>query len=459
MRKILFAFGIALALTTIAPAQDTANIWVSPAGGSCSRSATPVVYNASTACGTIAAAWNLAQGGDTIIAKGGTYSAGFSASGAKSSTVTIQSATGENAWFAGDGDLSGVTNMTVQDERNVHGQGLTMGQEVVNGGSNNVQFHNVDTYCQNTAPWHIVTGQTGSLCSARLLLGDVTNFSMIGGFVGPFTDCFASPCSNPGDGNKITSCTTNATCSNIVFDGVTFDGAFTTDNQTDPNVAHMEMIKIDQGSNITFRHCKFIHCANCNSATIFFGQSGTKDTADNVTFEGNVIGPAEWGGAGLQYGYNSPSGRATTLAFQYNTVDGTLNFSGTYTTGTLPGTNITVEGNTAWKQSFGGCVSGTTYIKNTWYTSSGTLTAQCGTDNPGLSSSSGFWVSPGSPNYDYHLTASSPLISAGGTGCAGMTDIDGNKRPIGTTCAVGAYEYVSSAASPVAPTSVVASVR
>ncbi len=402
----------------------------------------------------MAAAWNAAQGGDTIIAKGGTYSSGFSASGAKSSVVTIKAASGENPWFAGDGSLSGVSNMAVTDDRPItdfaklagRGSGLTVGELSVGGGSSNVTFTNIDAYCQNQSPWHMVNGQSGSSCDTSVVISDVNGFTWTGGSIGPIAACSTSPCSGGDNTNKITACSSNAACTNITFRGVVFHDVLAFDSND-----HQEAFKIDQGSNILFQNNIFLRCKNCNSATVFFGQSGSKDTADNVTFIGNIIGPAEGGGAGLNYAYNAPSGRATHLTFRYNSVDGTLNFSGPYTTGTLPGTNITLEGNTAWKQSYQGCISGATYTKNTWYASGGTAPAQCGTDNGPQSTSSGFWVSPGSPNYDYHLATKSPLIGTGGTGCSNLTDIYGDARPAGAVCDVGADESGSGPTVALAP--------
>lgn len=55
-------------------AQNAANLWVS-AGGTCTRASTPVAFNASTACGSFAAAYNAASAGDTIYVKAGTYGA------------------------------------------------------------------------------------------------------------------------------------------------------------------------------------------------------------------------------------------------------------------------------------------------------------------------------------------------------------------------------------------------
>jgi hypothetical protein len=56
------------------PSTD-ANLWVSPGGGSCARNAVPAVYNAATACGSLAAAYAIAQCGDVVEIENGDYGA------------------------------------------------------------------------------------------------------------------------------------------------------------------------------------------------------------------------------------------------------------------------------------------------------------------------------------------------------------------------------------------------
>ncbi len=46
------------------------------------------------------------------------------------------------------------------------------------------------------------------------------------------------------------------------------------------------------------------------------------------------------------------------------------------------------------------------------------------------------------PNFDYHLTETSPCIDAGTSEGAPLTDFDGNTRPIGNGWDIGAYEYL-----------------
>lgn len=289
----------------------------------------------------------------------------------------------------------------------------------------------------------MVTGQTGSSCDTSVVIAGVNGFTWTGGSIGPIAACISSPCSGGDNTNKITSCTNNAACNNITFDGVVFHDVFAFDSDD-----HQEAFKIDQGQNVFFRHNQFIRCINCNSATVFFGASGSKDTADFVTFEDNFVGPAQGGGNGITYGYNYPTGTSKHLTFRYNTIDGTLGVDPIHEqNNSLPGANLLFEGNVAYKGSYLACAPGATYTKNTWYADT---PGQCGTDNPGKTSTSGFYVSPGSPEYDYHLAAGSPLISAGGTGCAGLTDIDGQARPIGT-CDVGADEFSTGTSGSPAP--------
>lgn len=58
-----------------APPPGTANLWVDGGTGLCSRSATPVAYDASTACGTFNAAYQAASQGDLVLVRDGTYGA------------------------------------------------------------------------------------------------------------------------------------------------------------------------------------------------------------------------------------------------------------------------------------------------------------------------------------------------------------------------------------------------
>ena len=446
MRNLLIALSFATALCANAPAQDLANLWIDTTGGSCTRSSTPIAYNSSISCSSVAAAWSAAQGGDTVIIKGGTYSAGFSASGSKPSVVIIKSATGEDAWFAGDGSLSGVTNMTVTDERGVDvntetgiSQGLTLGFTVIGGSSANINFDNIDIWCQSKSPWHVVTGLLGNQCSAPLLITGVNGFKMSNGSQGPMADCQLSPCSNRTDISKVTACSSNAACNNIVFDHVLFHDNVNLDGNNSGHV-HNEMWKIDQGQNITFQSSRFVRCNGpgaCDSAIIFLGQSGSQATANLLSFIGNAFGPA--GNASVAQGYCSPSPCSPTLKFEYNSSVNSFSIL----SGVSSYANYSFIGNAGYKANYSCSVSpGATFSKNKWYTTDPTTpAAQCSSnDDPGSTglNISQWWINANNGNFAE--ASNSPLLDAAGTACSGLTDIAGTPRPQGGTCDAGAYE-------------------
>lgn len=418
---------------------DIANIWVNTsAGGSPSRSGTKIAYDATHAYGTLSAAWTAAQGGDTILVKGGTYSSGFSASGSKTSTVTISPATGENPWFAGTGSFSGATNMLVTDSRPNRSDGLTMGMMDIGSSSSNIAFNNIDLWCQNSSPWYIVTGPTGSQCSARISISGLTNFTMTGGSVGPVADCFNSPC-NAQNVNTIGLCSSNAACSNIEFDNVIFHDAY----RLDDNTAHSSMWIIFQGDNLTFKNDQFIGCYGCNTGNIFFGQSGSSATPDHLTFIGNVIGPAEAGGQAWEMGYRSPT-TAPTVVFKYNTVDGAAFLSQSAPSGAISYSNTTWVGNiVTYMPGFFSFTCNSAVEGNNVFGSpdSGTSALNCSSkDTPDVALvNSDYFVSAGGSSYDYHLKSTAPARNVGGTACSGLTDYDGDTRPI-STCDSGADE-------------------
>ena len=59
--------------TTTTAAGGTANLWIDPNGGSCTRSSTPVAYNPATSCATMDGAYHGAQDGDLVLVKNGSY--------------------------------------------------------------------------------------------------------------------------------------------------------------------------------------------------------------------------------------------------------------------------------------------------------------------------------------------------------------------------------------------------
>lgn len=429
---------------------ETANLWIDTDGGTCTRSASPATYNSATACASPSAAWTASSGGDTIIAKGGTYSStAFSASGTKTSLVTIKAAAGESPWFTQNGSISGVTNMLVYDDRPPNmlteagiGNGLTMGLTNI-GSSSNITFDGIDLYCQDNAPWPQVTGASGfgTACSARLNFSATSNFTMKNGSVGPEADCFAAPC-NAGNVNTIGFCggTDNTGCDGYTFDKVIFHDVRLLDN---PGVAHTSMWIIFRGQNITFSNSRFIRCTDCNSANVFFGQEGSTNTPDLITFIGNEFDSASGCGV-VCMGYRAPSGTAPTIIFKYNTIIGPATLSVSAPGGAISYANSQWVGNIiTYAPSFdsGRCSSSVNTNNVFGSPDAGTPAMSCGTGTTAATNINlaTYFNNPGAN--DYRLKTGSPAIDHGGSGCTGLTDIAGGSRPSAASCDAGAFEF------------------
>lgn len=91
--------------STSPPRGDTANLWVNPTAGSCSRSAQPQPFDQGTACPSLSAAYNAANASSDssrVLVKGGSY-AGEVIQGNRSSTnvITFKAAPGKTPLIRG----------------------------------------------------------------------------------------------------------------------------------------------------------------------------------------------------------------------------------------------------------------------------------------------------------------------------------------------------------------------
>lgn len=91
-RDLPLVFVLLAALNCFAQVSN-ANIWVNTTAGSCVRNSTPAAYNAATACGNMQAAQNIANGGDTVVMKNGTYPAQSLSGSEKTSAVSYYAET------------------------------------------------------------------------------------------------------------------------------------------------------------------------------------------------------------------------------------------------------------------------------------------------------------------------------------------------------------------------------
>jgi chitodextrinase len=263
------------------PTTGAANLWVDPSGGSCNRAGTPGSYVDAQACGTLDAAWDAAQSGDTILVKTGTYTASQTITGSKSADTFVLAAPGESPKFTSQTINLNADHIVIGDDQATERTGMWLGS--VDVGGRYVTMRNIDVTCDDTAPWTLYGGK----CNARL--GDTSggglcanDFQMLGGSIGPTIDGVSG---SPGE-SKL--CWWGGNESGMTFDGVRFH-----DNRIAAPGTHTECLFFAGGNNVTIRNSRF---EGCNVYAIYVthcGDSGCSPTqyprARNVTIENNTF--------------------------------------------------------------------------------------------------------------------------------------------------------------------------
>jgi hypothetical protein len=440
--SVVLAGGIAGAKLTNSggggsPDPGTAHIWVDTDGGTCVDNASPVVYATATACGSLDAANDIADCGDVVLIKGGTYG---------DQTISGDRTCGSGSWTAGASKgvtMTGGVLFEVAPAESVTTGDLALRADWVelslgDGtaftlGSSGASDHNVNANSGNTTNNTILRGVSvkGSLFTNNIAESGlrVNNFAFVDGTLGPWDG--TGPGAEPIYLQTCSGCSGDTIASNIYIDGITFHD-ITIPGTADP---HTEVIRIDGGSDgVTVRNSTFTDNIATNTAVIFTtwsiygGGSGairpTNVDIYNNRFDSNMVNGVlfELGGAGA----------CVNFTIRYNTLNGGGVFSGNCTP-----TNMKIVGNLGAKGS-AGCYSGATYLKNVWQHSSNVA---CGTDlwvngtagstdQLGLGGASGFELQNGSVAEEAGEVTNCPAL-----------DFDGESRPNGgTNCDAGADE-------------------
>jgi hypothetical protein len=145
LAALMAIIGIYIVVFSHAASGDTANLWVG-AAGSCTRSNSPLEYNAATSCGQLQAAYNKAATGDLVMMIAGNYSSSFSG-GAKNPAPIFKSATNESVTI---GSIALGTNT---------------GNFVLDG----VTFGSISTP-QGSSTWNNITIKNSTLSSSAEIL-------------------------------------------------------------------------------------------------------------------------------------------------------------------------------------------------------------------------------------------------------------------------------------------------
>ena len=236
----------------------SANLWIDPDGGNCTRSATPASYSDATACGSLQNAYNAANGGDIIRIVGGNYT-GQTISGSKSSLVSMIVDTGTMALSGG---LSvSASNISIKGPGTAYS--MTLGNLTSTPASTNIT---IDGWTFDKKGGTGAAGYLSSIDGATIknsTFMNNLNESMV------FTD------GGPGAGMK-----------NITWDNNVFHDALT-DAAGEAAAVHTECVYGGAGSNITFRNNHFYKCRTMD----LFVTTANHDTMmpKNYTLENNIF--------------------------------------------------------------------------------------------------------------------------------------------------------------------------
>jgi hypothetical protein len=400
---------VALSLTPVAaralalPLVETANLWVDPNGGGCSRSATPAVYDDGAACSSFNAAYGAAQLGDVVLVKAGTYSYGVinddprKDSPIATARVTIRAAMGEHVQF-GNATEHGGTCSPNSSNTDVCASNLELADMRLNG----LQWHQG----VNLTLTHI-TVPNGVYVSGQ-------NFRMIGGQVGPAN-------SNGGSGDGVVlACA--ASTSDMICDGstpakmrptATFDGVtFTHILKTVDLAAHTDCLQTTSFASLTIENSTFTACAD---APIILG-----DENEAVTQTANLLIQNNFINEGTSQGLTMGSRYRGSLVVQYNTFNtGALNVQ----------SPVLFRGNAITSLASAVCTALTNAGATLTYNVFGNGSMQCGSTNFVSRRPFGF-VSAGPDAPDLHIHSGSPLVARGDPAHHPAKDIDGQARSI-----------------------------
>ncbi|HJR59547.1 MAG TPA: fibronectin type III domain-containing protein [Vicinamibacterales bacterium] len=461
------------------PTGTVANIWIDTNGGTCARSSTAVAYADGSACGSFDAANDIAQSGDLVLVRGGTYGPQTITGGAnRTAQAYIRVLSGEVMTVAGALNFSGAHQIAVDGGGSKRGVGArlvttTMGSANpkvpnnqypanVHGGSRNVTLQGADF-----GGWMIIDSQFVTYRNNDI--GPCDSYDRQDPDGGNLAYC---------DNGSIEYCETaeigcagynshhlveynnihDFGCSSSFFNGQGSDDC------------HWECTYVSYADNLTIRGNVFTNCANGGNIFNTFSNGGGSFTADfgfrNYTIENNVFerscsnSSAPCGGrldTATGFGhcniYSGPD--FTNVTIRNNTfLDGSgFDMDNACTQGS-PG--VTFTGNI--RNGGSAACASTWTVKPTFqheiYYRYGATCGGTGNINLGVGSTlAGIVVnSTSGASKDGHLTTGVSIVDNRVlNGCA-AADADGVLRPTdGRLCEAGAYERAASTSSPPPP--------
>jgi hypothetical protein len=379
----------------------TANLWIDPDGGSCSRRSDPAGYASARACRSLQAAYNTARSGDTINIASGTYGGQALAAGSKR---LVFRAAGPGRPSFGQ-IVSAASNIVVrgiliQDRDNLNGPCSDPDNAVLYPCGADQAFENVIVDGLNAGDDHGIRG-----------VGD--------GFA-----LRSSVVQNIRDQKGFEAGADDMRIENNLWRRITVTRS----------EVHNECMYVDGGNRSVFRGNRFI---GCPTMALFFTNSGGDAPYRDVVVENNVFGHTlgDDGGWHPSCAFKIGSG-----ASNQNRLDGWRVHYNTFETGPcvddLPG------GSSTWIGNLGGieCVHAFTYRHNVGETCGGPgeIKVARAVNSKVAPNQAPFYVD--APSGNFRLRAGAAAIDRGDPRTYPRLDGDRKRRPRGRMPDAGAYE-------------------
>lgn len=288
MRRIWGPLAIAIALASMTAGgvvivQDggdeagAANLLINGSAGSCTRSASPIslataVSNGWT-CGSMDAANDVAQNGDTILMDGGTYGAqSITGSNSRSSMATISVVDGETVTLTGSIGIQGAAWITVNGGGTLHGENA----RIVTGDAGGTGSPGGVAETENQASGTI--GDSDNVALIGIDFGgwaveDSTNATVKWNDIGPChsSDGSGTNAGSPNcDNGSIEYCESGLGTCRGYNTGHLIEGNYLHDFGCDQNFyngsgsddCHWECMYVSYAKDTTIRNNVFVNCAN-----------------------------------------------------------------------------------------------------------------------------------------------------------------------------------------------------